>query len=431
MMKKNNLSQLNLLVAAIFILTISWVMSNYAYAQIENFDIDPSQIKDPPKCSQVTITGDKATVPFELKVYIDFSRDANINFEQKGRTIARTFTSPELLIFEADQPDEFQVRVDAVYDTDRIRAMFIQYLTLNSPNFEEILTYEGFGFCRVWNIKTTERETLPTREELIGKTALRAFEEMPLIKDAINRNTSAQSSSIAWLFIAVVAALGVSVSQLFVYVARKRKDKQRGTAFDTMIKVGSKHIANFKKEHDEIKKIREQFTSFLDVTNVDLKSYLVDLRTANKLPVSQELELKEDLAEETSVLRKIYNSTSDEALGKLIKFLADKTSQVAKRNKDLISDELQKRKHDPKETEAEKEFDEEGQLTENEAKKIVKEYGNLRYRELSDDKLIDLYRAFDKLYRQDPKQEYSKRLNKMSEILNIRAKEKANGEKKK
>lgn len=428
----NRIIQVNLFVFAIFIISVTWIGFNTAYAQIGNFEINPAQIQVPPECSEVTIRGDKANIPFQLKVFIDFSRDANITFEQKGKTIARTHTSPELLIFESDDPDEYQIKAFANYDTDKIRAMYVQYLTKNNANFEEIIPYEGKGFCRIWNIKTTIPEKIPTKTEIIGEQAERAFEEMPLIKDAINRNTSAQSASINWLFIAVVAALGVSVSQLFVYVSRKRKDKQRGTAFDNMIKVGSKHIANFKKEHDEIKKLREQFSGFIDTAQINLNSMLLDFRKNNSLPIEITEEQKEEIAEETSVLRKIYQSTSDENLKKVFKIIKDKTGKLAERNKSLIKDEIQKRETQPKEEEIDiKDPEEEdddiqtqednGLPTQEEAQQIIDEYGNKRYRELSDDEMRFLYRAYDKMYRIAPNDFVNKKLNKISEILNIRA----------
>jgi hypothetical protein len=412
----NKINSTILLIWLVAIIYASFVFPT-AFAQIGNFEINAAQIQVPPECSEVSISGDKATVPFQLKVFIDFSRDANITFEQKGKTIARTFTSPELLIFESDDPDEYQVKVFANYETEKTRAMFIQYLTRNNANFEEIIPYEGNGFCRTWNIKTTEKETLPTKEELIGEAALTAFEEMPLIKNAINRNTSAQSASITWLFIAVVAALGLSVSQLFVYVSRKRKDSQRGTAFDTMIKVGSKYISNFKKEHDEIKKSKERFESFLDTATLNLNSLFLDMRKIHKLPIGPEDDKKEEIAEETSILRKIYESTSDEGLGKLIKFIANKTGSAAERQMNIISEVLKKRKHKPQE------INKDGLPELDKAKKIVKEYSALRYRELSDEQLNLFYRACDKLYRQNPTEELNKRLNRLSEVLNLRAKE--------
>jgi len=410
------------------------LMMQPAFAQVGNFQINPAQIQTPPECSEVTVTGDKAYLPFSLKVFVDFSRDANITFEQLGSTVPNTHTSPELLIFDATQADEYQVRVDAKYDADKIRAAFIQYFAQGSPNFQEILSYEGTSFCRIFNIRTSEAPKIPTREELLGEEAHTALIEMPLIKNAINSNTIALNASVTWLFIGVVAAIGVAFTMLMLYAVLKRKDKSRISNFDKMISVGSSYVTELRKELDELKKFKKDHEDFLDMATMNLKSYMIDLRDANKLALPKELKDEEEetdteeQAEETSILRKIYELTSDEHLGKLVNFIGGKKSRMLKWNKDLV-DEVIKKRTQTKVEGPPKPQNGNG-IPLDKARKIVAELGKERYRSLSDSEMILLYRAYDTLYRDNPTEQFNKRLWKINEIINIRAKEKADKEKK-
>jgi len=403
------------LIAFGFILVIVIFFLPNANAQIGQFEISVPQIVNPPKCSTVDITGDKAYIPFQVKVFHEFSRDNDISFKQIGSSIPNTNTSPQLMIFSVNAVDEFQIHAEVNHDTDRIRAVYIEIWSQNNPSFKEVISYEGTSFCRNFNVVTSEAPTLPTREELIGEAAITAFEEMPLIKNAINENTTALNQSLIWMFMVVVGALAVSAGQFFAYIGRRRKDKKRGTAFDSMIKVGSNYIADFKKEHTDIKKQRaqekKQIDQFLDMANVEFRSFLVDLRKESKLPEKASLEptsetIEED-AEQTSVLRKVYESTSDDNIRKFINYFKNKTGKLAKRHQDLLSEESEKRiineKPKPKPIPKD-ELDVEG------ADEVIKEYGKERYRNLNDDKLRLLYRAFNTKYSVDPQEKYSHRL---------------------
>ena len=417
-----------------------------AFAQVGNFEINVPQIREPPKCSVVDIKADKAYIPFQIKVFHDFSRVNDISFEQIGNSIPTTNTSPQVLIFQSNFVDEYQVFAEVNFDTDKVRAVYIEIWSQNNPSFTEIITYEGLTFCRTFNVVTAEAPSIPTRTELIGEQAERAFEEMPLIKNAINSNTAALSSSIIWMFMVVVAALAVSAGQFFAYVGRRRKDKKRGTAFDNMIKVGSKYIADFKKEHTEIKKQRsnekKQMESFLDMANIEFRTLLQELRKNNNLPERTTLQTDdignvdnmEEEAEARSLLRKIYESTSDDNLHKFMKFFKDKTGKLARRHQDSLIDEISKRETPDKEIKTPDTSDtvlDDDQLSIEDADAVIQDYGKERYRKLDDDQLRLLYRAFDSKYREDPQEKYSHRLYKISEILNIRAKERSNGVKKK
>lgn len=429
-----NKDHLTLIAFGFILILIIFFIPN-ANAQVGQFEINPTQIQDPPKCSKFDVKADKAYIPFEIKIYHQFSRVNNVNFEQRGSSIPNTHTSPQLMIFSSNALDDFQINFEVNHDSDKLRAVFIEIWSQNNPSFSQVVSYEGIFWCSQFNVKTAQAPTIPTRTEIIGEQAERAFEEMPLISGAINSNTVALNQSIIWMFMVVVAALAVSAGQFFAYVGRRRKDKKRGTAFDNMIKVGAKYISGFKKEHDELKKQRveekNQIDQFLDMANVEFRSFLVDLRKQAKLPVKSSLDVGnvrtlEEEAEQTSILRKLYESTSDKQLSKLLNFFKDKSSKLAKRHVNAITEESEKRITKPNPIpERDESLDVEG------ADEVIKEYGKERYRNLNDDKLRLLYRAFDTKYRSDPQEKYSHRLFKISEILNMRAKERIDGEKKK
>jgi hypothetical protein len=428
MMMKNK-DHLALIVFGFILVMIIFFIPN-ANAQVGQFEINPTQIQDPPKCSKFDVKADKAYIPFEIKIYHQFSRVNNVNFEQRGSSIPNTHTSPQLMIFASNALDDFQIDFEVNHDSDKLRAVFIEIWSQNNPSFSQVISYEGIFWCSQFNVKTAQAPTIPTRTEIIGEQAERAFEEMPLIAGAINSNTVALNQSIIWMFMVVVAALAVSAGQFFAYVGRRRKDKKRGTAFDNMIKVGAKYISGFKKEHDELKKQRveekNQINQFLDMANVEFRSFLVDLRKQAKLPEKSSLDVGnvrtvEEEAEQTSILRKLYESTSDQQLSKLLNFFKDKSSKLAKRHVTAITEESEKRiiKPIPKPVPDES-------LDVSGADEVIKEYGKERYRNLNDSKLRLLYRAFNTKYKNDPQEKYSNRLYKISEIINLRAKERVN-----
>ena len=167
----NKIIQVNLIIFAIFIIGASWILSNSAFAQIGEFEINAPQIQEPPKCSQVDISADKAYIPFQIKVYSDFSQVNDISFEQKGSSVPNTHTSPELLIFETEFVDEYQINVDINFNTDKVRAVYIEYWTQNNPSFKEIISFDGLFFCRTFNVQTAKAPTIPTRTEIIGEPA--------------------------------------------------------------------------------------------------------------------------------------------------------------------------------------------------------------------------------------------------------------------
>ncbi len=430
------------LIAFGFILVIIIFFLPTADAQVGQFEINPTQIQDPPKCSKFDIKADKAYIPFEIKIYHQFSRVNNVNFEQRGSSIPNTHTSPQLMIFASNAIDDFQINFEVNHDSDKLRAVFIEIWSQNNPSFSQVVSYEGIFWCSQFNVKTAKAPSIPSRTEIIGEQAERAFEEMPLIKNAINSNTQALSASINWMFFVVVAALLVSAGQFFAYVGRRRKDKKRGTAFDNMIKVGSKYVGDFKKEHAEIKKQRldekKQMDNFLDMANVEFRSFLQDLRKQGSLPQKASLEIDsttlEEDAEQTSVLRKVYESTSDENIKKFYNFFRSKTGKIAKRHQDLLQDEVEKRNTDvkveptPPVKRPESVLNEEV-LSLEDAESIIKELGKERYRNLDDDKLRLLYRAFEAKYRKEPQTHYANRLWKISDVINIRAKERVDKEK--
>ena len=428
-----NKDHVSLIVFGFILVVIIFFLPN-ANAQVGQFEINPTQIQDPPKCSKFDLKADKAYIPFQIKIFHDFSRVNNVNFEQLGSSIPNTHTSPQLMIFDSNALDDFQINFEVNHDSDKVRAVFIEIWSQNNPSFSQVISYEGIFWCSQFNVKTAEAPKIPTRRELIGEQAERAFEEMPLIKNAINSNTSALNSSIIWMFMVVVAALAVSAGQFFAYVGRRRKDKKRGTAFDSMIKVGSNYIADFKKEHTAIKSQRsqekKQMDQFLDMANVEFRSFLVDLRKEGRLPEKPTLDVGnvrtiEEEAEQTSILRKLYESTSDKQLSKLLNFFKDKSSKskLAKRHVTAITEESEKRVTKPIPKPVPEKDD---TLDVSGADEVIKEYGKERYRNLNDDKLRLLYRAFDTKYRNDPQEKYSNRLYKISEIINLRAKERVN-----
>ncbi len=430
MMMKNK-DHLTLIAFGFILVVIIFFLPN-ANAQVGQFEINPTQIADPPKCQKFDLKADKAYIPFQIKIYHEFSRVNNVNFEQLGSSIPNTHTSPQLMIFDSNALDDFQINFEVNHDSDKVRAVFIEIWSQNNPSFSQVVSYEGIFWCSQFNVKTAEAPTVPTRRELIGEQAERAFEEMPLIKNAINSNTSALNSSIIWMFMVVVGALAVSAGQFFAYVGRRRKDKKRGTAFDSMIKVGSNYIADFKKEHTAIKSQRsqekKQMDQFLDMANVEFRSFLVDLRKEAKLPEKPTLDVGnvrtvEEEAEQTSILRKLYQSTSDQQLSKLLNFFKSKSSKLAKRHVTAITEESEKREVKPLKPEEKPKDD---SLDVSGADEVIKEYGKERYRNLNDSKLRLLYRAFDTKYRNDPQEKYSNRLYKISEIINLRAKERVN-----
>jgi len=65
------------------------------------------------------------------------------------------------------------------------------------------------------------------------------------------------------------------------------------------------------------------------------------------------------------------------------------------------------------------------------AEAVIKVFGKERYLNLDDDKLRLLYRAFEAKYREHPEEKFANRLWEISEVINIRAKEKAEKEYKK
>jgi len=226
-----------------------------ANAQIEPFELQLQQIRDPQECTRKLVQGSAAEIPFTLKVFYDTTSDRKISHKQQGNSFPITQQTNQVMIFHTNSTDQYQISMEMNYQVSKLRQVYIEYLSGGVIQYSEQEKFDGNKFCMTIIANTKLPDKIPTREELFGDVYY-SLGQIPSMVEAFNRNTLTTSASISFMWILILGNLVLGVFVLINSFIGKRK-------FDA-------EIADMKDIKETAEDSMEGFTKTLDDFKIKL-----------------------------------------------------------------------------------------------------------------------------------------------------------------
>lgn len=209
-----------------------------ADAQVQPFELQLDQIRNPQECTTKIYQGDLATIPFVFKVFYDTTSDRKFEVKQHANTFPVTQQSPQVMTFYSAEIDQYEIYLEMNYDEAKPRQVYYEVLSENALTFSNQEKFETKKFCMRVQVFTKEPEHIPTREEIWGDT-LQHVEQIPAFLRAFNSNTQTVSQEIQYVILAIVAIVVMVVFIMISIWNSKRIWNKKIEDFDDMIKSGS------------------------------------------------------------------------------------------------------------------------------------------------------------------------------------------------
>ena len=159
-----------------------------AHAQIQPFEQQLAQIRDPAECTRKVVRGASAQTPFLIKVFYDTTADRTLSFKQQGTSFPVTQTTNQVMTFFTSEVDQYEIHMEMNYRVPKERQIYIEYLTGGSIVQSEQEKFDGTKFCMTLFANTVLPTPIPTKEEIFGQS-LEFVNQIPAMIDSFNRNT--------------------------------------------------------------------------------------------------------------------------------------------------------------------------------------------------------------------------------------------------
>ncbi len=251
-----------------------------AHAQIQPFEQQLAQIRDPEECTRKVVQGASATTPFLLKVFYDTTDDRTLTFKQQGDSFPVTQSTNQVMTFFSDAVDQYQIQIELNYRVPRERQVYIEYLTGGSIVQSEQEKFDGRKFCMNIFANTILPPKIPTKEEIFGQS-LEFVNQIPAMIDSFNRNTYTQSTTIAYMWMLILGVLFFSVITFISVQLGNRKFKIKMRDVDDIVTTGSTLVTSMDSMVQSISKPLQQVSK-------DLKAILNLPQVKEKLEEVQE-----------------------------------------------------------------------------------------------------------------------------------------------
>jgi len=236
---------LGLMYVAVLMISLNVVDNNEAnyiipeaHAQIQPFEQQLAQIRDPAECTRKVVRGQSATTPFLIKVFYDTTADRTLTFKQQGTSFPVTQTTNQVMTFFTNEVDQYEIHMEMNYRFAKERQIYIEYLTGGSIVQSEQEKFEGKKFCMTLFANTVLPTPIPTKEEIFGQS-LEFVNQIPAMIDSFNRNTYTQSTTIAYMWMLILGVLFFSVITFISVQLSSRKFKLKMRDVDDIVTTGS------------------------------------------------------------------------------------------------------------------------------------------------------------------------------------------------
>ena len=359
----------------ITIITIALLFSSISTANAQqDISIIVPEIENPPDCNLITLSGDRAWIPFEIRTFYDFNRDAKLENTQVGNSNPITTKTPRTYFFTTNAVDEYNVKLDLTYEVVKLRAVKIQIVSAGDIIAEEIIPYTNGQFCKSWHIITSKEPILPTLEEVYGRAVVTMIEEVPNFVPAFEKSIINTSNALAFIALGIVMMLLFGVINMIVFLSRKKSDRRQKQEVKNLQNLSQKNIRETRELMEDVTKFtkdqQRKNEGFQQKCVIEINSVLLEMKRSHDLFIQSmdiekvkfdskfmqhEIDFQEKKArldeklheldtilniEDKSVLRNILNqipTTNLRVLGKMFRGdTSDKAKTIIKMVGDLI-----------------------------------------------------------------------------------------------
>jgi len=206
-----------------------------AFAQIQPFELQLEQIRDPKDCTRKVVQGRSAEVPFSMKIFYDTTRDSKLEFKQAGSGFPVVQRTNQVMTFYTNDTDQYQIDLELNYEERKVRQVYIEYLSGGSIvlSFQEKFSTQRF--CMTIFANTVLPPNIPTKEEIFGES-LDYIAQIPAMVIAFNANTITSSTSQSFMWMLMLGVTVMSILSFISSLSGKRKFDSKMTDLDDAIK---------------------------------------------------------------------------------------------------------------------------------------------------------------------------------------------------
>lgn len=338
------------------------------------------EIENPPDCDLVTYSGQRAWLPFEIRAFYDFNREAEMKTTLVGNSNPITTQTPRTYFFSTSEIDEYNVEFKIPYDTVKSRAVLIEIISAGELIQKDVIPYNNAKFCKSFHIITSEKPVLPTLEDAYGTAIVTMVEQVPEFVPAFKASITNTNNALAFIGFGIAVMLLFGIINLIVFMSRKKNDKRLRQEVLTASNSVSKNlkattalmedVADFKKKKSlefdsmykmfevvfrtgllEMKKEFSSLSSYLQITKEEQEQKFYD-ETQEILKKSEELDkMREELdsvlnVKDESKLRTLINLLPTENIKSLLHIVKQDNNFKTNTVSDIADSVLSKRDAD-------------------------------------------------------------------------------------
>ena len=366
-----------IIISVIFAMMMLVPVSTFAQSDIS---VIVPEIENPPDCDLVTYSGQRAWLPFEIRAFYDFNREAEMKTTLVGNSNPITTQTPRTYFFSTSEIDEYNVEFKIPYDTVKSRAVLIEIISAGELIQKDVIPYNNAKFCKSFHIITSEKPVLPTLEDAYGTAIVTMVEQVPEFVPAFKASITNTNNALAFIGFGIAVMLLFGIINLIVFMSRKKNDKRLRQEVLTASNSVSKNlkattalmedVADFKKKKSlefdsmykmfevvfrtgllEMKKEFSSLASYLQITKEEQEQKFYD-ETQEILKKSEELDkMREELdsvlnVKDESKLRTLINLLPTENIKSLLHIVKQDNNFKTNTVSDIADSVLSKRDAD-------------------------------------------------------------------------------------
>jgi len=302
------------IIAVVYVFAFMFVANNWedwflliipvAYAQVQPFELQLEQIRNPELCTRKVFQSSGAYIPFTLKVFYDTTQDRKWDVVSKGQTFPVAQQTAQVATFFTQEVDQYELYLEVNYDRPKKRQAYIEVLSEGKSVLSWQEKFDDQKFCMTFHVNSNPAPTFPTREELIGDL-LTNVDKIPEMIKQFNINSITWNASISYMWTLIFASIVVSVLTLIgtSVVSRNVKSKMKDMDYAVdLVDSSAKKIDEMKEPFDEIIKNQHKILKNQDV--ILAKSPVPVVEPEKKSKLSQIFKKKDEDEEEEKPKKK-------------------------------------------------------------------------------------------------------------------------------
>jgi len=223
-----------------------------AHAQIQPFELELQQIRNPEDCTRKVIQGASAYIPFTVKIFYDTTSDRKWDVISKGQTFPVAQQTAQVATFFTQELDQYQLYLEINYAQAKERQVYIEIVSQGNVVWNHQEKFNDVQFCMNVHINTSTPPSFPTREELIGDL-LTNVDQIPTMIKSFNVNTITWNNSIGYMWTLLAGVFVLSVLTLI-----SARVSSRG--FNSRMKDVDESVNLVNQSALEMDKMNENFT---------------------------------------------------------------------------------------------------------------------------------------------------------------------------